>query len=241
MQPPETTIPTTPVLLAQGPMASQTRPLLLAGGKSTRMGRAKHLLEMPDGRPVYMHQIDLLQAACPEAPVVYVSLALDSIKDAGLYSGCVLSESSTLEFIYDLEVNETARSAGPAAGLLAAYQSHPDSTWLVLACDYPLMTLEALRQLQSSYMPPVTCFRNAGGFPEPLVGLWGPEALERLKQNHAKGRSSPSSVVRELGSMLTPDSNAETVLRNVNIKKDWEETLEMMADAGEAKPRAQES
>ncbi|KAL8365697.1 hypothetical protein RB595_004481 [Gaeumannomyces hyphopodioides] len=60
------------------------RPLLLAGGRSTRMGSPKHLLPMPDGRPLYQHLAEALQAACPECPAVHVSLAYDSPLDARL-------------------------------------------------------------------------------------------------------------------------------------------------------------
>lgn len=56
-------------------------PLILAGGKSTRMKSPKHLLTMPGGRPLYQHQIDLLARACPDAPSIYLSLAQDSELD----------------------------------------------------------------------------------------------------------------------------------------------------------------
>lgn len=67
------------------------RPLLLAGGRSTRMGSPKHLLPMPDGRPLYQHLAEELQAACPECPVVHVSLAYYSPLDARLRFALVSS------------------------------------------------------------------------------------------------------------------------------------------------------
>ncbi|KAK4111706.1 hypothetical protein N656DRAFT_829969 [Canariomyces notabilis] len=73
-------------------MTSNFTPLMLAGGKSTRMGSPKHLLKMPDNRPLYLHQIELLHRACPDAPVVYISLAPDSQLDPYLES---LSTSTT--------------------------------------------------------------------------------------------------------------------------------------------------
>ncbi|KAL6855676.1 hypothetical protein J3F83DRAFT_753912 [Trichoderma novae-zelandiae] len=41
---------------------------------------------------------------------------------------------------YPTMEDPTSESAGPATGLLAAYEFDPDATWLVLACDYPLIT-----------------------------------------------------------------------------------------------------
>jgi len=221
------------------PTDLQLWPLLLAGGRSTRMGRAKHLLQMPDGRPLYQHQLDLLRAACPEAPVLYVSLARDSLTDPLLRSGDVSAGTPgcKLEIIYDLQDNSEADiSAGPAAGLLAAHHAHPDSTWLVLACDYPLMTSDALVRLRSSYQAPVTCFRNAEGFCEPLVAVWSPVALARLAANHAKVQSGPQSVVRDLGGlMLMPETTMAQsgardamVLWNVNTEAEWQIALETL-------------
>jgi molybdopterin-guanine dinucleotide biosynthesis protein A len=61
---------------------------------------------------------------------------------------------------------------GPAAGLLAAHAHDADTHWLVLTCDYPFVTVEALRQLCEEFEEPVTCFVNRNGFVEPLVAAW---------------------------------------------------------------------
>ncbi|KAL2015208.1 hypothetical protein VTK56DRAFT_6060 [Thermocarpiscus australiensis] len=219
-------------------------PLILAGGKSTRMRSPKHLLTMPDGRPLYQHQIDLLRRACPESPIIYLSLAQDSQLDDYLQKKHDATSTNSheprpspssptgpkLELIYDLDPNETDQSAGPAAGLLAAFRSQPQTTWLVVACDYPLLTVEALERLCRAYEPPVTCYRNRDGFCEPLVGIWGPEALRRLSENvKKKGRSGPSAVVRELGGkQIEMPAGCERWLVNVNTKEEWEAALAML-------------
>jgi molybdopterin-guanine dinucleotide biosynthesis protein A len=61
---------------------------------------------------------------------------------------------------------------GPAASLLAAHAHDADPHWLVLACDYPLVTVEALRQLREEFEELVTCFVNRDGFVEPLAAAW---------------------------------------------------------------------
>jgi len=206
--------------------------LLLAGGRSTRMGTPKHLLPMPDGRPIYQHLVDTLHAACPEADDVYISLAQESLLDDRLRHAALPGNNTeskqtrrpTLRILYDARGNNTTDSAGPAAGLLATHRAHPDATWLVVGCDYPFVTVEALSQLREMHAGPVTCFRNDEGFCEPLVGIWGPKALERLAENDAKGRSGPSAVVRELdGLTIRPNGACSTkVLCNVNTPQEWE-------------------
>lgn len=241
-------------------------PLILAGGKSTRMHAPKHLLPMPDRRPLYQHQIDLLALACPDAPTIYISLAQDSPLDDYLRTLPTITATTTTDhpspietqtqppnlnptqentttkkkiiIIPDLAPNPTPTSAGPAAGLLAAHHVLPDATFLVVACDHPFLTVSVLQRLCRSYQPPVTCFRNAAGFCEPLVAVWGPPALGRLREMVEDSEGSragrgvgPSRVVREVGGRVVDvdgdgggggvDGGAE-VLRGVNTREEWE-------------------
>lgn len=51
-----------------------TKPLLLAGGRSSRMGTRKELLCLEGNEPMYKRLISVLHAACPESDTVYLSL-----------------------------------------------------------------------------------------------------------------------------------------------------------------------
>ncbi|KAL2132005.1 hypothetical protein VTI74DRAFT_4311 [Chaetomium olivicolor] len=155
-------------------------PLILAGGKSTRMKSPKHLLEMPDGRPLYKHQIDLLAHSCSNSPVIYISLAQDSELDDYLISLPTINSNDNnpsrpsspfrvaaqpnhntsnnnpqIKILHDLHPNpHLSSSSGPAAGLLAAHRFQPTTTWLVLACDYPFVTPAAIQHLCREYQLP---------------------------------------------------------------------------------------
>jgi molybdenum cofactor guanylyltransferase len=187
------------------------------------MGIPKHLLQLPDGRPLYQRLIDILLAACPEAREVCVSLARDSVTDDALHTAAECSPiNGRIKVIHDLEENATDTSAGPAAGLLAAHHVDSQASWLVLACDYPFATSEALRHLRWVYAPPVTCFINNEGFCEPLVGIWSPPALRHLAQRVREGSSGPSRTVQEQqGVMIKPPSDQAMLLYNVNTKDEW--------------------
>lgn len=239
-------------------------PLILAGGKSTRMGTPKHLLPMPDGRPLYQHQIDVLARVCPEVSTIYISLAPDSQVDD--YLGSLPNHQPntitdpapsspeehqdsprkrSIAIIADnpspsstsTSKNETSPiSGGPSLGLLAAHRSFPSTTFLVIACDHPLLNASALQHLCHEYQPPVTCFRNAEGFCEPLLGVWGPEALGELARRVESagkhgGRGNgigPCGVVKALGGKMVDvdvDANGEEdgrVLMGVNTPEEWE-------------------
>lgn len=216
-------------------MSTTIKPLILAGGKSTRMGSPKHLLPMPNGRALYQHQIEVLRKACPEAETVYISLDQDSEIDDLLQNASKASYEATpgensMEIILDLESSQVDQSKGPAAGLLAAYESDSEATWLVLACDYPCITPSALQELQERYKPPVTCFKNHEGFCEPLLGIWSPEAIIHLKENCKAGKLSPSKAVSELGGCTYLPNDSEALLRNVNIRSEWEDALRSLRD-----------
>ena len=205
------------------------RPLILAGGKSVRMGSPKHLLQLPDGTPLYKHHIDLLRQACPDSATVYISLAKDSVLDDVLRDAAAdVSSSPPVKVIHDVhDSNAPSESGGPAQGLLSAFRFDPTATWLVVAVDYPLLALDALHQLCEAYQPPVTCFRNAEGFCEPLVGIWSPEALALLAGSESADRGGslpgPSSIVRRLkGKQIELLEGDSTQLRNVNTREDWE-------------------
>ncbi|CVK91475.1 uncharacterized protein FMAN_09569 [Fusarium mangiferae] len=216
-------------------MSTTIKPLILAGGKSTRMGSPKHLLPTPNGRSLYQHQIEVLQKAFPEAETIYISLAQDSemddlLQNAGKASYEATPGENSMEIILDLESSQVDQSKGPAAGLLAAYESDSEATWLVVACDYPCITPSALQELQERYRPPVTCFKNHEGFCEPLLGIWSPEAISHLKENCKAGKLSPSKAVRELGGCTYLPNDSEALLRNVNIRSEWEGTLRSFKD-----------
>ena len=121
--------------------------------------------------------------------------------------------------------------------LLAAFHSDPNATWLVIACDFPLLTAEPLELLRESYRPPVTCFLNLEGFCEPLLGIWSPEALNRLEENVKRGRSGPKSVVRDLGgTQIKAHASFDRSIWNVNTKTEWDSVLAILEDLSQENP-----
>ena len=135
--------------------------LLLIGGLSSRMGTRKELLAFPDGRLAFEHALSTLHSAVPSASTIFISIR-DKTQREGidfclrdptpLFVSSVPTshddhhavKAPALEIILD---DEAGPDIGPAAGLLAAHALHPEMTWLVLGCDYPLLPASALQQL----------------------------------------------------------------------------------------------
>lgn len=131
-----------------------------------------------------------------------------------------------IRLLYDAD-HLGGRDIGPAAGMVAAYYEDPAARWLVVACDFPLLTHAALRQLRDASVGPLTCFVNGGGFLEPLLAVWSPDALRRLEANVDDGILGPMAVVRELkGKCIRPVE--EKWLFNANTKVELDVAIDMM-------------
>lgn len=218
------------------------KPLLLAGGKSSRMGTRKELLCLNGHEPMYKQLISILHAACPESDTIFLSVRdseyTKGLQDGGKVSGAnkdqltlhVDGSPLTVQIIYDHESGEEPkenRDIGPAAGLLSAHRQDPSATWLVTACDYPFLTATALQSLRhGSTGAVVTCFMNADGFFEPLLGIWTPDALQALQRNVDQGLLGPSAVVKKLGGRTIRPAD-EQWLFNTNDWTEWKEAVEI--------------
>jgi molybdenum cofactor guanylyltransferase len=98
--------------------------VLLAGGKSSRMGRDKALIKF-EGQPLWRRQLDTLRRLRPEQ--LFLSGTLPA---------------SEVETIAD-----DVADVGPLAGVAAALQKSSSPLLVVLAIDLPLVTTRFLRSL----------------------------------------------------------------------------------------------
>ncbi|OJJ08193.1 hypothetical protein ASPVEDRAFT_89422 [Aspergillus versicolor CBS 583.65] len=206
------------------------QPLLLAGGHSARMGFRKELICLNE-IPVYEHQLIRLRIACPDADAVYLSLPNPSVLAPILENPRIerLTET-TLQLYYKrltfpVNLLYDDQDVGPAGGLLAAHRDDPDASWLVVACDYPFVSVSCMNQLCKEMATPVTCFENADGIHEPLLGVWSAPALSHLKENVKKGILGPKSVLKSQGKTIR--THDENCLYNVNTPAEYEGALRM--------------
>ncbi len=131
--------------------------LILAGGKSRRMGEDKALL-VRDGISQLEHIAALLQ---PLTDKVFVSTRAEQ-QDERIRQG--------FEQIVD-----QFDDIGPIAGILSAMKVYPHADWLVIACDLPNVDEETIRFLLTnrSVKQPFTAFRSShDDLPEPLCAVY---------------------------------------------------------------------
>ncbi len=192
-----------------------TRPLhglVLAGGRSSRMGRDKAALFHPDGRSLARRCCDLLREAGCES--VVLSLRHDQEIPAGL---------DDLEIVRD----PAGASHGPIAGIVTGMRMHPHADWLVLACDLPRLDLLTLAHLVFHHQPADTflAYRSESDeLPEPLCALYAPAALPVLERALADDFRCPRKIlIRNNCRLLAPVTRR--ALDNANTPEDWENSI----------------
>jgi molybdopterin-guanine dinucleotide biosynthesis protein A len=148
--------------------------LVLAGGKSTRMGSDKGLLTYHDvPQQEYLYQ--LLGELCDD---VFLS-----IRD---------EQTNTIPAGFKTIIDQN-EYRGPFNGILSAHKAYPDVAWLVLACDLPLIDLETLKHLVENRNPKqgATSFATKESkLPEPLITIWEPSGLQEAIQHMQTAESS---------------------------------------------------
>ncbi len=188
--------------------------LVLAGGRSTRMGTDKAALTHPDGRPLARRTVDLLAMVCER---VVISLRHDQELPPGI------EQSASVSIVRDPE----GGSEGPLAGILSAMRSAPTADWLVLACDLPRLEPATLQHLVSSRRPDemFLSYRSEfDGLPEPLCALYAAAALRVLEQAEAEGLRCPRKVLIQNPCRLL-DPPVPGALDNANTPEDWQTAI----------------
>lgn len=156
--------------------------VLLAGGRSVRMGRDKALLPHPgSGQPLVLHQLAKLRAA--GATEIFLS-----IREGADYP----QVPADVPRLHD----DGAR--GPMAGIAAALAAARQSRLLVLAVDLPGVTPTLLRDWLER-TPSNQGFVPLGAVgTEPLCALYPRAALPFFNHALAAGRFALRDVVAEL-------------------------------------------
>jgi molybdopterin-guanine dinucleotide biosynthesis protein A len=187
--------------------------LVLAGGRSTRMGRDKAALAY--------HGRSQLEAAwallAPRVSHCFVSVRPDQVGDPTRAR--------------HPQIVDGAEGAGPAAGILAAQRAHPQAAWLVLACDLPFLDAGTLDALLAARDPArlATAFRSAhDGLPEPLCAVYEPAAADPFARHVAEGRTCPRKflLTHDIKVIDLPRADA---LDNINSADEYWTTMQSIA------------
>jgi len=177
--------------------------LVLAGGKSSRMGFDKGLIPY-HGTPQREHLFNLLSEFCET-----------------VFTSCHKSQHVPLSFnpVYDFFEVES-----PLNGILSAFQLFSKKAWLTVAVDMPNVDKKVLEFLTASRnrSKTATCFYDSDGInPEPLLTIWEPAAFSPLMTFIKAGNISPREFLlkSDIALVKLPFPQA---LENINSTQDFE-------------------
>ena len=187
--------------------------LVLAGGKSRRMGKDKAQLSY-HGMPHSHYLYNMVEGICER---VFLSVRDDQISQ------------------YDQDFNlivDKDEFRGPFNGLLSAYDRFPEVAWLVVACDLPLIDKASLSLLlnQRDASRDATAFATTkNGLPEPLIAIWEPDTLKKAKVYLQQSESScpRKYLINSDAKLVHP--NDDKVLLNANVEEDYNEVLKILS------------
>jgi len=185
--------------------------LVLAGGKSLRMGYDKSSIEW-HGKEQRYYMADLLKQYCDE---VFISCRADQQNE-------VDSHYKTLP--------DTFVDLGPYGAILSAFREKPDAAWLVVACDLPLLDAEILQDLVAHRNPSAvaTTFESPfDGLPEPLITIWEPKAYPVLLSFLSQGYTCPRKALRNNDVHIIKAENADALM-NVNTQDELEKVKDIL-------------
>lgn len=198
--------------------------IILAGGKSTRMGENKSLLNL-NGKTVIERVVSLMKSIFQEViistntPEEYNFLNIPLYKD-----------------IYEYK--------GPLAGIHSGLSNSKTEKSFVVSCDIPLITREMIEFIINYKTDNPITICKADGFLQQLAGSYSKSVLPNIEklltapQNEQKGQkktNSKSAVLSLLETIPTEIINAEelsiyraNMFFNMNRAEDYEKIKVIM-------------
>lgn len=188
--------------------------VLMAGGRSVRMGRDKACLDW-QGRPLWQVQAEKLLSTGGD-PVVVACRRQQALHEKTVSPG-------RLAWRFDPDEEET----GPA-GVVVRMLDEFKLPLLLLAVDMPFMTAAFLNQSIVAAAPPAQglFFESRHGL-EPLAGWYSPGMLPVMRGCMARGRLGLRAMIHECRlqglAALQPVREAdEALFANLNTPEHWE-------------------
>lgn len=186
--------------------------VILAGGKSSRMGTNKSFLKLGN-KTIIERIVDLMKSIFSD--IIIITNTAEDYKHLNLY---------LFEDIYKWK--------GPLAGIHSALVNSSTEKIFVLSCDVPLMSKEMIEYIIEYKSDKPIKFCEAAGYHQPLVGVYSKEILNDVEKFISSMEVSDKSFHRFLKSVdveiIHPNDLSiynDEIFFNVNKKDDYEKLL----------------
>lgn len=145
---------------------NQLEVFVLCGGKSSRMGQDKGLIHL-QGKPMVQH-------------------ILDKLKQTNLPITLVTPDQRYNKFGYPLVADHFPEN-GPMGGLYTSLIHSNAKSILILGCDMPFLSLDAIEYLIEKSCPNYITVAEVNGRINPLFGIYPQEIIPDLALNILEG------------------------------------------------------
>ncbi|MDU2064600.1 MAG: molybdenum cofactor guanylyltransferase [Sporomusaceae bacterium] len=194
--------------MQQKELLKSIQPVILAGGKSSRMGENKALLRL-NGRSLIEIISGKLQQVFTEKPLI------------------VTNTPSEYDFLALPMVSDTYQERGPLGGLEAALCWSKQSTLFVAACDMPCVDVTLVRQMATFCGTYDAVVPGSGdGMMEPLQAFYTKACLPAVTRLLQMEQGRMVLLLQQVNTYYFPTQagqNQELAFNfvNVNTKDDW--------------------
>lgn len=183
---------------ASVPVLPSVTGIILAGGKSSRMGKDKAGLKI-DGKTLLQWQMEKMQA-----------LGMEEILISGSGLPCVSGAR---------EVEDVYPNRGPLGGLHACLGAAKTQSCLVVSVDVPLIPTAALHHLRRAHRAGITVLQHKG-MQEPLIGMYDKNVHATVSSLVEQG-TAPVRELQKHGGWSTWDYlGPEELLTNCNTREE---------------------
>jgi molybdopterin-guanine dinucleotide biosynthesis protein A len=178
--------------------------IILSGGKSSRMGKDKGLIEL-NGKPMIQHVIDHIEPICDQ---VLISANDKAYEDFGYP-------------VHNDEINEI----GPAGGIISCLKHSTNENNIIISCDLPFASTEFIRKLLDLSGDYKITLPKSGPHYQPLCAVYSNEVYAVFMDCINKGIYSLKSIIKEFRIQVIMQEDIEGFdlskeLRNINYPDD---------------------
>ena len=183
--------------------------LILAGGRSKRMGSDKALF-VSEGKTQLSIAFSLLKNHVEQ---VFLSTQADLSHE---------KERKNFQLIID-----TYEDLGPIAGIFSAMDKYKHVSWLVIACDLFNLDDKTISNLlmNRSATYPFTAYKSSyDGLPEPLCAIYASHSRKTMNKMISQGITCPRKILINSNTQLLEQPNTRA-LDNFNTPEDLKNNI----------------
>lgn len=196
-------------------MYSDITGIILAGGKSSRMGLNKSFLKIGD-ETIIERITDLMQS---------------------IFNDVIIITNSPKEYLF-LQIpmyEDIYKWRGPLAGIHSGLTHSSTEVNFIISCDVPLMSKEMIEFIVEYKSDRPIKFCKAAGYHQPLAGIYKSEIVQEIEDVICIDQVSDKSFHQFLkivdAEIIHPENLSfynDEIFFNMNKKEDYEELLKSL-------------